>query len=55
MTELRKQMRNMLLAAARDPDNREIYLWCWDCLYKVRKANEWYDKLLWGSPHIGTK
>lgn len=36
MSELRTQMRNMLLAAARDPDNRDVYLEAWLMFYTVR-------------------
>lgn len=40
MTELRTQMRSLLMAAVRDPSNRDVYLWCWMALYGVRQTGE---------------
>lgn len=48
MTELRTQMKSLLVAAVRDPGNRAVYLWCWRCCYKARELNEYYNKLLRG-------
>lgn len=40
MTELRTQMRSLLTASVRDPDNREVYLEAWSMLYDARYVNE---------------
>ena len=52
MSELEIKMYSLLLSAVRDPENKGVYLHCWQAMFLAREADEWYDRILWGSPHL---